>query len=416
MLLRFQVSNHRSILEPVELSMIAIDEDRPAVRSFDLLSERVLTIASIYGPNASGKTNVLDAIGWLASAVRTSLRRWDDAIPRHAHSFSEGPSTPTVFDVDLVGEGVRYGYQLEVDDTAVLYESLCSYPERRRRVLYEREGSAFTPRRGLSTARGIEELLTPTTLALSAATRLRDPEVQDAGNTLAGVRTRGFWRTVTDGGFLSLYFGSPSQLFDKDAGAPTQEHAASHLQAPEPVNLLRLADPSIEDVDIAEAESAFSDDRRREMRFVHRSGSEAVTLRLSDESAGTRTWLGLLEPVLDALRGGRVLLFDEIDASLHPRLSARLLELFQDPETNPHRAQLIFTTHDTSLLNVLNRDEVWLTEKQSGGASRLVALAEFGGERVRKSLNLERAYLQGRFGAVPDVDQAAVRDALGLDV
>ena len=112
----------------------------------------------------------------------------------------------------------------------------------------------------------------------------------------------------------------------------------------------------------------------------------------------------------------RALLFDEIGASLHPRLSSQLIELFQDPKTNPHNAQLVFTTHDTSLLNVLNRDEVWLTEKGSDGDSRLTALAEYGTARVRKSVNLERAYLQGRFGAVPEVDQIAIRHALGLAV
>ena len=83
-------------------------------------------------------------------------------------------------------------------------------------------------------------------------------------------------------------------------------------------------------------------------------------------------------------------------------------------ETNPHGAQLIFTTHDVSLLNHLNRDEVWLTEKDSDGMTQLVALAEYGGERVRKSVNLERAYMQGRFGAVPEIDQLVVRRALGL--
>ena len=74
----------------------------------------------------------------------------------------------------------------------------------------------------------------------------------------------------------------------------------------------------------------------------------------------------------------------------------------------------MFTSHDASLLNALNRDEVWFTEKGSDGATRLVALAEFSGERVRKSLNLERAYLQGRFGAIPEVDHVEIRKALGL--
>lgn len=91
-----------------------------------------------------------------------------------------------------------------------------------------------------------------------------------------------------------------------------------------------------------------------------------------------------------------------------------MLELFQDPVTNPHGAQLIFTSHDTSLLNYLNRDEVWLTEKDEKGMTSLTALAEFGGDKVRRSLNLEKAYLQGRFGAVPELDQITLRRALEL--
>jgi len=112
-------------------------------------------------------------------------------------------------------------------------------------------------------------------------------------------------------------------------------------------------------------------------------------------------WFNLIGPLLAALRQGYPVLLDEIDASLHPLLSARLLDLFRDPSINNKNAQLIFTTHDTTLLGELNRDEVWLTDKSEDGATLLTPLADFGSERVRKSLNLERAYLQGRFGAVP---------------
>jgi AAA15 family ATPase/GTPase len=152
---------------------------------------------------------------------------------------------------------------------------------------------------------------------------------------------------------------------------------------------------------------------RRELVLIHKAAGEELPFNLPDESAGTLTWLALIGPALAALRSGDILLFDEIDASLHPKLSARLLELFQDPVTNPRGAQLIFTTHDTSLLNHLNRDEVWLTEKGDDGATTLTGLAEFGGDKVRRSLNLERAYLQGRFGAVPELDQATVLRVLG---
>ncbi|MBY8853045.1 ATP-binding protein, partial [Saccharothrix sp. MB29] len=140
----------------------------------------------------------------------------------------------------------------------------------------------------------------------------------------------------------------------------------------------------------------------------------SAPLDFGAESEGTRTWFGLIGPVLTALRRGSLLLFDELDASLHPTLSAQLITLFKDPTTNPSGAQLVFTTHDTSLLNHLNRDEVWLTEKRGDGSTRLGALAEFAGERVRKSSNLENAYLHGRFGALPQIDQTEFLRALGL--
>jgi AAA15 family ATPase/GTPase len=199
-------------------------------------------------------------------------------------------------------------------------------------------------------------------------------------------------------------------LFDDIDSAPLDGRESA-------LALLRFADLGIDDVQIVEDEdeSRLAGQTRRRLRLIHSVGGQEVPFEINEESAGTQTWFALIGPALVALRRGQVLLFDEIDASLHPRLSARLLELFQDPKTNPHGAQLIFTTHDTSLLNYLNRDEVWLTEKGADGATTLTALAEYGGDKVRRSLNLERAYLQGRFGAVPELDQFALRRALGLE-
>lgn len=429
MLLRFEVSNHRSILEPVELSMIAVDEDRPSARGFDLLTERVLAIAGIYGPNASGKSNVLEALAWLSTAVARSLRAWDEFIPREPFKFGRGPEAPSTYEVEMIVKGVRYAYLVEVGDSAVQFEGLYSYPERRRRVLFEREGQEITFRRGLGSISGTRELLTPTTLALSAAMRFDEPEVQPFGRYLAGIRVLGVrrraaWRRPLRAGALGL--SSTERLFVERGSSPQQSLFDDPDLSPpsdrdSALTLLRFADLGIDDVQMVEDE--YSEARlsmqtgrepRRQLRLMHRVAEQELPFDIAEESAGTHAWFALIGPTLGALRGGQILLFDEIDASLHPRLSARLLELFQDPETNPHGAQLIFTTHDTSLLNYLNRDEVWLTEKGDTGTTTLTALAEYGGDKVRRSLNLEKAYLQGRFGAVPELDQFILRRALGL--
>ena len=419
MLLRLRVSNHRSILEPVELSMIAVDKDRAATRRFDGLSEHVLTVAGIYGPNASGKSNVLDAMAWLSMAVARSIRSWGDYISRDSHRFGKGPASPTEFDLDLEVDGVRYTYRLELDDSAVLFESLDSYPEGRRRNLFTRSNGEIDFRRGLAGTRGIRALLTPTTLALSAGRRVGASDLPSVAQALSSMRilrprsrriprTSGAFRFDSTIDLLADDGADRPPLFDngKDRSAVTDRSSA--------MELLRFADSGIDDFVMAEEESERFGGFRRQPGLIHRGEGEPVTFGLEDESEGTQAWFRLIGPAFAALRLGRVLLLDEIDASLHPRLSARLIEIFQGPQTNSHGAQLIFTSHDTSLLNSLNRDEVWLTERAPNATTRLVGLAEFQGERVRKSLNLERAYLQGRFGALPEVDQAAVRRALGL--
>ena len=399
--------------------MIAVDEDRAATRGFDGLSERVLTVAGIYGPNASGKSNVLDAMAWLSMAVATSLRGWEDSIPRDTHRFGKGPASPTEFDLDVEVDGVRYAYRLEVDDSAVLFESLDSYPEGRRRNLFTRRKSEIDFRRGLDGARGIRDLLTPTTLALSAGGRVGDADFGSVWRTLARMRVRGLRRRrFLRAGGAGPFDSTIRLLFEDEANQlrlfGTPENRTAVMDPSVAMDLLRFADPGIADFVITEEESGRLGGPRRHLELVHRGEGEPVTFDLEDESAGTQTWFRLIGPAFAALRLGQVLLLDEIDASLHPRLSARLIEIFQDPQTNTRGAQLVFTSHDTSLLNGLNRDEVWLTEKAPGATTRLVGLAEFGGERVRRSLNLERAYLQGRFGAIPEVDQVAVRRALGL--
>ena len=419
MLLRFRVSNHRSILEPVELSLIAVDKDRAATRRFEGISEHVLTVAGIYGPNASGKSNVLDAIAWLSMAVGGSLRGWADYIPRDAHRFGKGLASPTEFDLDLEVDGIRYTYMLELDDSAVLFESLDSYPAGRRRNLFTRRESEIDFRRGLAGTRGIQALLTPTTLALSAGRRLAASDFGSVARALSSIGVVRPWNRRSPWATRADWPDDTTRLLADDGAGQsrsldTRQGRSAVTDRSSAMDLLRFADPGIADFAITEEASDRFGRHRRKLGLIHRGEGEPVTFGLEDESDGTQTWFRLIGPVFRALRLGQVLLLDEIDASLHPRLSARLIEIFQDPLTNSQGAQLVFTSHDTSLLNSLNRDEVWLTERAANATTLLVGLAEFRGERVRKSLNLERAYLQGRFGAVPEVDQAAVRRALGL--
>lgn len=418
MLIRFEASNFRSILEPVELSMVAVDSDRPETRAVSNLGESLLTVAAIFGPNASGKSNLIAALGWVRNAVQSSLRSWDDKIPIEPFAFDVGRDRSTNFTVELTIGGVRFEYLLSLDNVSVGYEGLFHYPEKRRRVVFEREGTQLKLQRGLGGLSGTRELLTDRTLVLSIARRFGEPLVSDFARELLRAQTLGP---------ASNHFGPPrSTLSWFDTRDPNQPSLFAPGEIDDPIEenrsralaMLRLADLGVDDVEIDKSEETLLDTRRMrvisKLHLVHRANDEKVALDFQDESEGTQTWFGLIGPVLTALRDGTLLLFDELDASLHPTLSAQLIGLFHDPATNPKGAQMVFTSHDTSLLNHLNRDEVWLTEKLENGSTRLGALAEFAGERVRKSENLERAYLHGRFGAIPEVNRTELLRALGL--
>ncbi|MBU1661812.1 MAG: ATP-binding protein, partial [Chloroflexi bacterium] len=121
---------------------------------------------------------------------------------------------------------------------------------------------------------------------------------------------------------------------------------------------------------------------------------------LGEESEGTQKFFYLLGPLLDALENGNILMIDELEARLHPKLTRELVRMFNSPQTNPHNAQLIFATHDAGLLGeyLLRRDQIWFTEKNRYGATELYSLAEM---KERNDASFEKNYLLGRYGAIP---------------
>jgi hypothetical protein len=140
------------------------------------------------------------------------------------------------------------------------------------------------------------------------------------------------------------------------------------------------------------------------IRILHRGADRDFEFNPGQESTGTLIWIALIGQVIDSLSAGRILLADELDGSLHPALVGELVRLYQNPDTNPRGGQLVFTTHDSQLLGnagderTIGRDQVWFTEKDDLGRSRLYSLADL---RPRKDEAVERRYLAGRYGAIP---------------
>ncbi|MDN3355875.1 ATP-binding protein [Actinomadura sp. DC4] len=437
MLLRFRVANHRSIRDAVELSLASsrLDGTKPSDSDWQAATVRV---AGIYGANASGKSTILDAIAFACAAVEFSFTRWaeEDSIRHHPFLLdSKSRQETSFYEFDIVIDGVRYTYGFESSVQGFSKEWLYSYPASRRRVLFERheldaksmEFGRHLPGENVRIAR----LVRPTSLFLSTAAQSNHTFLRKIHDWFANhivqakyseadreVRLRWVRDALEDSRVAAQALGL---LKFADLGIASVVLAEEDLNEELKALLRRLFKSLAEAATARRAVNAedFFDEYKKKLSFLH-TGADASTtfpLPLENESSGTVAWLSLGVPALTALGRGDVFIVDELDASLHPRLASALVGIFKDPELNPRGAQLVFTSHDTSLLGhvlgeSLSRDEVWFTEKGSDGATTLFALNEFP---ARASDNFEKRYLQGRYGAVPMISREDLRAALMED-
>lgn len=441
MLLSFQVTNHKSIRDEQTLNLQPVyDKSRPA-----------LPVAAIFGANAAGKSNVLDAFRFMTSAVRNSFESWRDGVPRAPFRFdTQSVSTESVFVVELLLDGVRWTYGFRIDAHTVHEEWLYSYPRHRRRLVFERHGMSVNA----GSASGIDRhllkqlataFLPPTALLLSLAGRgifadiapvyrwfASEVVLLSATDTVVDERLviDQLERTENRARLVDLLVAADVGIADIEVERQVSQHwfdeERQRLQRYSELSrqLVDLEESGASNADIdtlrAQLDAIYAESRQAvpaesDKRLVFRHGPEKVEMFFADQSHGTKVWLGYLGPVLDTLDTGGLLVVDEIDTSLHPHLTARLIGLFRSTVTNPHGAQIVFTTHDATLLGkyfndrVLARDEVWFTAKNAGHATELFSLADF---RVREDDNVQRRYLTGSYGAIPMPNGHVFEDAI----
>ena len=403
MLLQLRIANHRSLYEEQTLSFVATgDEKSERVRHVVGFDEGILPAVAIYGANASGKSNILQGAQFFREAVLESHRRWlpGEGVPLDPFLIGAEPRASR-FELDFLLGGVRHRYGFSARVAGIEEEWLFRWPQGRKQTLFERTGEQIEFGRNLAGENEVvRSLMRTDSLFLSAA-------AQNNHATLSPIFE--FFRTIElrmtpgttlhrDVAFLRATGTQQLTLFEDQRA---RDKAAL-------LHLLRAADVGITDIRVEELGPAT--DRAWRQRgplhiwFQHRGEGDAVAwLPLQVESAGTRTLLEIGARIFPVLRQGTALFVDELEASLHPMLASRILDLFQDPKTNPNGAQLIFTTHDTNLIGTieaspLRRDQVWFTEKDQGGKTKLYPLSDY---KPRKEENLERGYLQGRYGGVP---------------
>ncbi len=408
MLIEFRISNYRSIKDEQALSMeaapIGSDDEHPIPRQVEGHNKKLLPAVALYGANASGKTNVIRGLTFFHDAVINSAAAWkpDQPIAREPFAWGTSASEPTLFEIQFILAGCKYEYGFVANDSRFVEEWLYAYPSHRKQIWFERDEAGFKFGEHL---RGenetIERLTRPNSLFLSAAAQFKHEQL---AAVLAWIQ---WWqvRDILAPGFYRLFsidfqpvllhmwanaFGNPNVSAPIAAQLDTRKAAL--------LSLLKEADLGVEELRFDSLNKAKPSEQRILLR--HPKG----WLPLEEESKGTRTLAHLAPHIVDALDRGTLFLIDEIEASLHPLLALKLVKLFSDPKTNPRNAQLIFTTHDTLLLGrpdgepLLRRDQVWFTEKDKEDATHLYPLTDF---MPRKSENLERGYLQGRYGAIP---------------
>lgn len=423
MLLTFGVSNHLSIRGYQQVSLMASKAIKD--KAADLLEiagtdNFALPAIVVYGANGSGKTNLLNALDFLRQAVLKSHTQGGPDTPIPVSPFlldEESADKPTSLDCDLVVDDVRMSFGVSLCKERVHEEYLYAFPNNRQQKWYHRYGDEIEFGRNLSGKnKATFDLTRSNSLFLSAAANSNHEQLSKVFSYFQNM-------------IVPYDEVPPFGQFDYRSFTTDEDHKAEVLK------ILRDADMSIVDITSAPKKESkkgkeftsdfvalmekhlggrgtdyaetFNKFKTQQIKLMHRVDSgDSYPLPIGMESRGTKTFLNLLAPAIEALHNGQVLIVDELDTSLHSLLSKRLLLLFNSKESNPNGAQLLFTTHDTNLLSptCVRRDQVWFTEKTMSGETEAFPLTDF---KTRNTDDYEKGYLEGRFGAVPIIGDIA---------
>ena len=396
MLVNFTFKNFRSFKNEMTLSMEAapIQELSDAVvKSCD---EELLPVAVMYGANSSGKSNVLKALkamrDVLLNSVRLNPKDRLDAEPFSLDLTSGGE--PTSFEIQFTLNGSRFRYGFDYTAEAIIAEWLYEKrPGEREFELFLRSGNDFKiSKTRFAEGLGKQSATPDNRLFVSLVAQLNGKVSQAILDWFSNID----YMSGMDG---KGYAGKTLEmLFLKQNGAS------------EITRFFEETNLGFMELDV---EPENGDEKKMKSETVHRlydaDGNDVGIRRFPTEkmeSEGTKKIIEIAGPIFDAILNGKILIVDELDAKLHPFLTRKIISLFMDKGINSKGAQLIFATHDTNLLNIqyLRRDQIWFTEKDKSDSTDLYSLVEFrddAGNKVRNDRNIEKDYINGRFGAIP---------------
>ena len=404
MLIEFSVANYRSFRERQTLSMVAAPRLGKKENTFTpaLDGEKfpdLLKAIAIYGPNASGKSNLLRALSVVDQIANQQPTPHPTPLP--VAPFGLDPALadmPSVFELHFICSGLRYSFELSATASRIVGERLTTFPRGKDNVLYERSigskgevysyGPMLIEEVGSDVLDAWRKLTSPTLLFMAQA-------VANSSSELKILRLPFEWLS-----------GAALSLMD---GMSTMIHGAQDLISKRPVgdyvaSFLRELDVPVSRVTVAPIDKGLSLQQARPLfktTFTHRTALGEADIAFEDESEGTKSLFGFWLPWVS--KGAYedstqcLLVVDEIDSSLHPKIVEALVAKHHNA---PRVSQLLFTTHDTHLMDsgLLRRDQIWITERDANGATRLLSIHDFKG---RQSEDIEKRYYEGRYRGLP---------------
>lgn len=400
MLLEFKCSNHKSIKEKVSFSMVAGSDNTSEELLKRFGSYRILRSAIIYGANGSGKSNFISALAFMCDLVSNSINyQPGQGIFQACHKLST-EETPSEYSIQFVRNNIRYAYGFSVKNNLIYDEYLYYFPKGRQVKIFERNGVKIKPGDRYKGVFDVSiSILKDNRLFLSCAANYSNvKEIEEA----------------------FLFFSSDIVVYNPEINNWT-EYSIELMQKNDMikkvfVNILQALGTGVKDIKV-KLEKIKLTDLPQELQLPdalknligNQEGNriEAKVIYdqfevdlMTEESAGVKRLFQMICPIVDILNKGKILVCDELENNLHESVIFQIVQLFQHYQKDKF-AQLIFSTHDTSLLDseLFRRDQVWFTQLNQERATDLYSLVEI--KNVRKSENLEKGYVSGKYGAIP---------------
>lgn len=422
MLIEFSVSNFRSFRERVTFSMVASSSnehsDSHVFEPACVKAPQLLRSAAIYGANASGKSNLLLAIRFMKLFIWDSAKEDNESNPIKTDPFlfdKKSKNSPSEFELIFINDGIKFQYGFSVNTERVLEEWLFAFPGGRSQKWFTRTYISKEDRYEwyinnahlTGDKKNIRDKTKRNSLFLSTASMLNNEQLS---------KVQAWFRNKLR---IAL---APSELIHY-----TMKKIDEYDYYDKILNILNSADIGINGINVKlnkyhtdtfsisnmskdkmrsmiEKKRSRSDEKRAsvpDIQMIHSmiDSDKLVALNINEESKGTQNLFYFAAPWIDTLKEGYVLLIDEFESSLHTHVVRSLLRTVNSKSMNPNNAQLVFTTHSTSLLDndIFRRDQIWFAEKDKG-ATKLYSLYDF---KPRKGEAIEKGYLHGKYGAIP---------------